>query len=115
MIAVQCSNDEKVKLTANPLTAGGRPAKFDGPLRIAVVSGDGTFTQDPATPNEFYVVSGDAVADPSVLGSGETVYSVEGDADLGAGVIPVNDQVALTVSQANAGSLGVVVGSPELK
>jgi hypothetical protein len=89
------------------MTASGRPAAIEGALSITVISGDGTFLQDPAEPLVFRVVSGDAVAD--------TVYDVAGDADLGAGVVTIHDTVTLTVTSAQAASFGFTQGPVELK
>jgi hypothetical protein len=107
MLEIACTNEEKVPVTATPKTATGRAAQFDGALRITVQSGDGTFEQDAATPNSFNAISGDA--------PGETSYLVEGDADLGAGVVLVQDTVVLTVSGANATSFGLTGGTPIAK
>ena len=70
---LSCTNEQKIKCTATPTTAAGNPATLDGPMVISVVSGEGTFTQDPAEPSRFYVVSG---ANP-----GDTSYLVEADAE----------------------------------
>lgn len=107
MFSVACNNEQKVKVTANPTTSSGKPAALDGPLTVTVASGDGTVGQDPAEPNSFYAISGDGV--------GTTVYSVSGDADLGAGVVAIEDSVQLEVSGAQAAAFGLVSGSPEDK
>jgi hypothetical protein len=107
MLGIACNTDQKVKVTAQPTTAGGHPARFDGALRVSVQSGDGSVSQDPAEPNSFFAVSGDA--------PGETVYLVEGDADLGEGTTLIQDTVTLTVEGANAANFGLVAGSPEPK
>lgn len=78
-------------ITANPVNDAGAPALVDGPLRITITSGDATVVQDPATPLSFDVVSGVA---------GVTVYHVEADADLGAGVTLIADDVTYTVTEA---------------
>jgi hypothetical protein len=107
MLAVACNNAEKVTVTATPVTSSGRPARFDGALKLTVQSGSGTFEQDPATPNRFKAVSGD---DP-----GTTVYLVEADVDLGAGVTNISDTVELTVTGENAAAFGLAAGVVEPK
>lgn len=107
MVEINSTNEEKVKLTATPLTAAGHPAAIDGALRITVQSGDATFTQDPAEPNSFFAVSGDA--------PGDTVYLVEADADLGAGVTLIQDSVTYHVAGAAAASFGLSASAPEPK
>lgn len=107
MLNIACTNEEKVPVTATPVTASGKPAKFDGALRVTVQSGDGTMEQDAATPNVFNAVSGDA--------PGTTVYLVEGDADLGEGTTLIQDTVTLEVAGANAASFGLAAGAPVAK
>jgi hypothetical protein len=72
-----------------------------------VVSGDGTVEQDPSTPNAFFAVSGDA--------PGTTEYLVEADADLGEGVVTIQEAVELVVSGAQAVQFGLVAGTPVAK
>lgn len=107
MLQIACTNDQKVTVVATPKTDGGRPAAIDGALRVTVQSGDGTFEQDPATPLQFKAVSGDA--------PGVTSYLVEADADLGAGVVLIQDIVELTVTGAQASNFGLAAGPVEPK
>jgi hypothetical protein len=107
MLAVACSNEQKVPVTATPRTAAGNPAQVDGALTVTVQSGDGTVEQDPLTPLVFKAVSG---ANP-----GTTVFLVEADADLGSGVQTISDTVELTVTSATAANFGLAAGTPEPK
>ena len=104
---IACTNEEQVPITAAPVTASGGPATVDGPLRVTVVSGDGTVLQDPGTPLVFRAVSGS--------GGGDTVYRVQADADLGGGETLIEDTVTLTVTSASAASFGLSAGAPEPK
>lgn len=104
---IACTTEEKVKVTASPISKSGKAAKIDGALRVSVKSGSGTFTQDPAEPLSFYAVSGDD--------SGDTQYDIEADADLGAGVTLIADMATLTVSSATAESFGLSSSAPEAK
>lgn len=97
--AITSTNEEKVKVTVSPMSHAGHPAPVDGALTVAVVSGNGTVTQDPAEPNSFVCVSADN-------DEGDTVYSVSADADLGPGTAPITDTVVYTVTRATAASLG---------
>lgn len=106
-LAIACTNEEQIPVTAAPLTAAGHPAPVDGALRVTVLSGDGTVLQDPATPLVFRAVSGNS--------AGDTEYLVEADADLGAGVRTISDRVTLTVTSAEAASLGFTAGPAEPK
>ena len=107
MLSVTCTDAQKITVTATPVTAGGKPATLDGALVVTVQSGDGTVEQDPASPLSFKAVSGDA--------PGTTVYLVTADADLGAGVITIQDTVELTVTNENAAAFGLAGGVVEPK
>jgi len=107
MLSIASTNEQKVPVTAVPVTSSGKPAQVDGPLRVTVVSGTGTVEQDPATPLTFKAVSGDT--------PGTTVYLVEADADLGAGQVLIQDTVTYEVSGAQAASFGLVSGAAESK
>lgn len=107
MLQVACTNEQRVPITATPITESGRPAQVQGPLRITVTGGDGTVIQDPERPLEFKVVSGDA--------PGVTTYLVEADADLGEGETLIQDTVELTVTSETARSFGLSAGAPEPK
>jgi len=106
-LAITCTNEEQVTVNAKPQSSAGKPATIDGALTIAVLSGDGTFSQDPATPLSFKAISGDTASD--------TVYDVSGDTDLGAGVVTIHDTVTLTVSSAVAANFGLSAGVTEPK
>ena len=103
MLPVTCTTEQKVPITASPTTASGQPSTFDGALRVTVQSGDGTVEQNPATPNAFNAVSGNA--------PGDTVYLVEADVDLGAGVELIQETVTLSVTHAKAANFGLVAGT----
>ncbi len=98
-----CSNEEMIPVTAAPVTSSGAPAQIDGALTVTVQSGDGSVLQDPGSPLSFNAVSGSA--------PGDTVYLVEADADLGAGVVTLQDTFTLTVTSATAASFGLSVGA----
>lgn len=106
-LSIASNNEQKVPVTAAPVTSTGKPAQVDGPLRVTVVSGEGTVEQDPLTPLTFKAVSGD--------NPGTTEYLVEADADLGSGVTLIQDTVTYEVSGAQAASFGLVSGVPEPK
>ena len=102
-----CTNDEQIPVTAVPRSSSGRPAPVEGPIRVSVQSGEGTFSQDPASPLMFKAVSGD--------NPGETVYLVSADADLGAGEVLISDIFTLTVTSATAANIGLSAGPAEPK
>ncbi len=98
------TNAQKVDVTARPTTGSGKPAKLDGALTVSVQSGDSTVTQDPASPLMFTLVSSDT--------PGDTVYLVDGDADLGSGVEDIQDTITLHVTGENAKNLGLTAAPP---
>lgn len=108
MIEVTCTNEEKVPITAAPVTTSGAPANVDGALRVTVQSGDGTVEQDPNNPLSFFAVSGN--------NAGVTVFLVQADADLDEGEEAlIQDTVELTVTSAAAASFGLTAGAPVAK
>lgn len=106
MLDLTITNEQKVKVTVNPVTEAGTPVLLDGPIEVSVSSGDGTFEIE-ADGVSVYFISGDL--------PGDTVYTISGDADLGAGVENVADVVNLHVEGAQAAALGLVAELPELK
>ncbi len=106
MLDLTITNEQKVKVTVNPVTEAGTPVTLDGPIEVAVSSGDGTFDIQPDGVS-VYFISGDL--------PGDTVFTISGDADLGAGVVNVSDVVNLHVEGAMAAALGLVADVPELK
>ena len=105
-LELSCTNEEQIRVRANPVTSTGQPAELDGPLRVSVVSGDGSAVPGEDD-REVILRSGSAV--------GPTVFLLEGDADLGPGESLVPDTVTLHVSQAAASNLGLVASAPEAK
>ena len=103
--AISITNEQKVLVIVQPLTAAGNPAPVDGSAQFTVTSG--TCTLDQVDALSAYIVSG---AEP-----GDSTVQMQVDADLGAGVVPVLDTVLVHVVSASAASLEVVVGAPELK
>jgi hypothetical protein len=102
---VTLSTEQKVLVTVQPLTEAGNPAPIDGSATFTVTSG--TCTIEPVDQLSAFVVSGDA--------PGESLVTLHCDADLGAGVVPVDDTLLVHVTSATAESLAVTVGAPELK
>jgi len=101
---LQCTNEEKIFVTVNPVTANGNPAALDGAVRVTP-TGEGTV--EMVSDTSFFVVSG---GNP-----GATTYLVEGDADLGEGIVLLQDSINLNVSGALASNLGINAASPVLK
>ena len=101
-LTVQITNKQKIKVTANP------DGPIDGALRVSVLAGDGSFSQDPLEPLAFYAISGNS--------PGNTEYLVEGDKKAGSEEEFLSDRVTAEVSESEATTLGnFTAGVPEPK
>ena len=106
MLELTCTNEEKIHVTLNPVTPGGKPIAVES-FNVSVTSGDGTFELDPDGAFGFWVISGD--------NAGDTAYAVNADADLGAGVQNIADFITLRVQGAMAAAIGLSADAPVLK
>lgn len=106
MLQINITNEQQVKVTLNPVTATGKPAKLDGAPTWEVISGNATVT--PADDG----LSADLISadDP-----GDTDFLVKADADLGEGVVEISDVIRLSVAGAMAANLGLTAGDPTPK
>lgn len=105
-LGVRCTNEEKVHVRLNPTTTTGRPATLDGKASFSTISGEGTAVVDEDGLGAF-LISGD--------NPGDTTFLVEADADLGAGVVSIQDTVTLEVRGAFAANLGLIPDPPVAK
>lgn len=106
MAAVTITNEQKILITLNPTTEAGNPAGIEsGSLRLEVLEGDATTEQ--VGDNSFYAISGEANTLSRI--------KVTADGDKGEGVVTLEEELILTVIEPNAASLGLNVGTPELK
>lgn len=105
-LAITINNEQKVNVTLSPVDANGKPAPLDGVPVWSVVDGDSTV--EPAADGlSAEITSSDT--------PGVTDFLVTADADLGQGVVPISDTIALTVEHAQATALGLAAGTPENK
>lgn len=102
MVEITLTNEEKVTVTLAPVTTTGKPASLDGVPTWTVVSGDSTVV--PAADG----LSAELVSSDT---PGDTVFLVEADADLGAGVETISDTITVHVEGARAANLGLIVGT----
>jgi len=114
MFAVSCDNASELEITAVP------DGTIDGALQVAIISGDGTVFQDPATPLSFVVRSGTAVVDPNdpTGAAGQTVYRVTADVRVGPDVSNITEDVVLSVTAVplpEATTFGLQVSAPRPK
>jgi len=106
MMELNVTNEEKILVTCNPVTLAGNPVALDGPIVVAVQNGDGGF-EIQADGKSVFLISGPL--------PGDTTFTIQGDADLGAGVENISDVIILHVAGAKAASFGLVAGTPVLK
>ena len=105
-INVALTNEEKINLTLNPVTAAGNAAPVDGAPVWTVTEGDATL-EVAADGLSAYVVSGTP---------GASLITITADADLDADELrEVSDVIAVTVVAAEAASIGLAAGAPEPK
>lgn len=102
---ISMTTEEKVLITASPMTAAGNPAPVDGQASFVVQSGACTVAQVDAL--SAYVVSGSTTGESQIL--------VSCDADLGAGIVLIEDTVTAQVISPTAAALGLEAAAPELK
>jgi len=101
------TDEQKVNLTIAPVTAAGNPARIDG-VPVWVTSDEGVVSLE-VSPDGF---SAEAVTVGPV---GQAQVSVTVDADLGTGVRTLTGILDIEVVAAEAASVGITAGAPELK
>src|SRR5262245_30554971 len=71
---ISITNEQKVKVTINPVTATAKPAELDGDPKFTVQSGDSTIEEIADDPRSVWLISSDTPGLTSIL--------VAADADL---------------------------------
>lgn len=111
MLDIEITNEQKIKVTLNPVTESGNPAELDGKPEWSVLSGG---NEDPSKNLQVsedglsaYLISNDT--------PGDIEFLIKADADRGAGFEEISDVIRVHVSGAKAKSLGLVKGEPEPK
>jgi hypothetical protein len=101
------TDEQKVALSIQPVTAAGNPAKVDGVPTWSV--------SDPSI--LALIVADDGLSAEAVTAGplGPCQVSVSCDADLGAGVRTISGTLDVTVQAAEAVSVGIAAGAPETK
>jgi len=106
MLNVSLENTQQINITLTPRTLKGKPAKIDGKPEWSVESGDSTCTVADDGLSALLVTS-DAI--------GDTVFLVTADVDLGEGIKTIEDRITLSVTEAQAATLGFTLGEPQDK
>lgn len=97
------TTEEQVSVTVRPLTQHGKPASIDGSVEFT--------SSDPAVAS--VTSNGPLTALVVAVGTGVAQITATFDADLGAGVRPVEMSGALEVVGAEATTAEIVFGTPE--
>ena len=106
-MALILTDEQKVSLSIDPRTAAGNPAKVDG-VPVWSVSDSNVLTIVPSEDGKSAVVT-----TTGQLGASQV--SVSADADLGEGVRTIAATLDVTVVAAEAATLAITSGTPELK
>ena len=106
-MALILTDEQKVQLTIQPVTAAGNPARVDG-VPVWTVS-DATVLTLEVAPD---CLSAWATATGTL---GASQVSVDADADLGEGVRDIVATLDVSVVAAEAVSLSISAGAPVLK
>lgn len=101
-LEVSTTVEEQVLITVRPRTNAGRPAEIDGPIRVSVTSGEGT-VEVQADGRSYQSISANTPGDTTLL--------VEADADLGEGVVLIQDTTTHHSLGANAANLNQEAGA----
>jgi hypothetical protein len=109
MIATQFSTEEQVLVTIKPVDVAGKPAKLDGVPKWQILTPGSGVTLAPAADGlSCAIISGDEVEEGVIV-------QVDGDADLGEGIVDLQEQFSVSVIHANATSLGATIAAPTVK
>jgi len=102
------TNEEMVEgITVSPVSSAGRPKTIQpGSLTLTIIDGNPNASSAITGDNSFNLISGDGEG-----GIGSTTFRVDGDADLGDGVVTISDTVILNVGGSLATGLGLGGGS----
>lgn len=113
------NTDEKKPILAEPKTQGGKVAKIDGRLTLEITEGGATATNSTQAEADAYETKTGKKGLVGYLVSededGTSSWKVSGDADLGAGVVPIEETGTFVYSAAPAVSVGASVGDAEPK
>jgi len=104
MLEISLTNEQKVRVTAKPVTDKGTEVPIDGSITGTPSDPDTVVNQiDPTT---IEIITPD---------SGDRTVVISADADPGDGVTTIEDSVLLHISNPIATSLGLTATTPETK
>jgi len=106
-MALILTDEQQVSLAIEPKTAAGNPARVDGVPTWQ--------SSDPAIIDVVVAADGLSAVAKTVGPLGTAQVSVTADADLGEGIRAITGTLDIEVKAAEAVSLGIVAGTPEVK
>jgi hypothetical protein len=109
MITIALTNLQICTVTLSPKNRKGKPAPIDGVPVWTLQSGNCTI-EPSADGKSCVITTPDELADDPA--ANVTTLLAEGDADIGAGFVPLDETFVITVSAEPATTLGAVVSAP---
>lgn len=107
MILVEINTDQDLGITVTPLDGHGNPA----PVEVGSVR---AFSDDPSRITDATVEADGSLRCETTGWLGQVLITVSADADIGAGVDTISEQIQVTISALHAKNLGVgVAGIPK--
>lgn len=106
MASVSLTTEQKVAFTFTPTSPSGNPATLDGDIQAEVLSGDVTVEVNEDGLSGFIIAG-------STVGAAQVRFF--GDADLSVGIRTIEEIADVTVTNAEAATLGLSFGAPEPK
>jgi hypothetical protein len=100
MDPIGLTNEQKVRVRANPTTANGAPAPIDGALG-ATLDDPASGTVEPGNDSLELVIR------PAAGFLGSITGKISADADMGDGIVELADTFTLNVTSAMAVNLGL--------
>jgi hypothetical protein len=105
-VIFQIDNESKmVGLKVQPLTPGNKPATVDGPITYTV--DDDTLCVVNVDPNDSSVIEVETKTDAEGLAT----ITINADADLGEGVVPITGSFQVSVVKPQATNFGITPGT----
>lgn len=104
-IMATINDNQKILLTAQPVSAKGNPAPIDGPVTWDVTAGTEFISLTPVDDVSVYAVA--------IGPLGIATIQASADADLGSGVTTITNTIQIEVIGGPAVTLNILEGTPE--
>ena len=101
----EITNEQKMRVLLAPKTESGHPAAVDGTPEWSILTGDSVVVEAAADGMSAFIISSDEIL-------GDSLVNVRADADLGTGVVTIQDTVLVHVRGAMAANVGLTIETP---